>query len=60
MILWGQKHLDKCYKNLVHNECSHSVVHKYYCTNCNKVVEISELSVQEPNILNTNDEVKYE
>lgn len=52
MIMWGQKHLNKCYKKLVHDECNHSIIHKYYCTNCNKIVEICDLSVQEPDTLN--------
>lgn len=49
IILWGQKHLDICYKKLVHNECNSSVIHKYYCPSCDKVVEIFNLIVQEPN-----------
>lgn len=46
IILWGQKHLNKCYKKLVHNECNHSVIHKYYCSNCDKVVDICDLCVK--------------
>jgi DNA-binding HxlR family transcriptional regulator len=51
LILWGEKYLDKCYKKLVHNECNCSIVHRYYCSNCNKTVEIDEISVKEPNEL---------
>jgi DNA-binding HxlR family transcriptional regulator len=48
IILWGEKHLDTCYKKLVHNECNHRVVHRYYCSNCDKIVEINKVSVHEP------------
>jgi len=47
LILWGEKYLDKCYKKLVHTKCNHSVVHSYYCSNCDKIVEINEISVRE-------------
>lgn len=30
IILWGSKHLDKCYKNLVDKKTAHKVEIKYY------------------------------
>lgn len=48
LILWGQKHLNKCYKQLVHEGCSKSIEHRYYCPDCNKYIEISEISVIDP------------
>jgi len=38
-ILWGEKHLEKCYKNLVHDKCNHSVTITYYCPHCEKTVD---------------------
>jgi len=49
LLLWGEKHLNKCYKKLVHTECNGKVEHKYYCPNCDSYVEASELSVKNPN-----------
>lgn len=48
LILWGEKHLNKCFKRLVHKECSHSVEHRYYCSQCDKILISKELSVQDP------------
>jgi DNA-binding HxlR family transcriptional regulator len=45
IMLWGQKHLNTCYKKLVHTECSHTVEHVYYCPQCGKNVTMDEISV---------------
>lgn len=45
IILWGQKHLKRCYKELVHTECNHNIKLQYYCPNCGKTVDKSEISV---------------
>jgi DNA-binding HxlR family transcriptional regulator len=34
MVLWGQKHLNKCYKKLVHRTCGHNVELVCYCEHC--------------------------
>jgi DNA-binding HxlR family transcriptional regulator len=44
-ILWGEKHLDKCYKKLVHPKCNHPVSISYYCSHCEENVE--DISVVE-------------
>lgn len=45
LVLWGEAHLEKCYKKLSHKEC-HSPVHiAYICDDCNKVVDRLELEV---------------
>jgi len=46
IILWGEKHLDKCYKELVHTPCNHKVQLQYYCPNCGKTVERDEINVK--------------
>ncbi|MCD2138478.1 winged helix-turn-helix transcriptional regulator [Salinicoccus halitifaciens] len=43
MILWGEQHLKKCYKNLVHEKCGHSVEITYYCAHCDE--NTNDLSV---------------
>ncbi|MFA5524905.1 MAG: helix-turn-helix domain-containing protein [Tissierellales bacterium] len=45
MILWGKKHLDKCYKELTHNSCNHNIELKYYCPHCGKTVNKNEITV---------------
>lgn len=49
LMLWGQKHLNKCYKKLIHKECKVNIEHKYYCPECNKNVDIDEIEVVDPN-----------
>ena len=39
LLLWGQQHLPKCYKKLVHHECGHEVRLVCYCDECQKVAE---------------------
>ena len=49
LVLWGEKHLTKCHKKLVHNQCHHTVELKYYCPQCNVYVDSNNLEVIEPN-----------
>lgn len=49
LILWGEKHLAKCYKKLVHRECRQGIVHRYYCSHCNKEIKSNEIDVSEQN-----------
>lgn len=51
IILWGEKHLNKCYKKIVHKDCNHSIEHMYYCPHCDKKIKIDDLTVYEPNNL---------
>ncbi|MED0658976.1 helix-turn-helix domain-containing protein [Bacillus smithii] len=39
LILWGRRHLKKCYKKLVHASCQHEVEISYYCPHCKTNVE---------------------
>jgi DNA-binding HxlR family transcriptional regulator len=48
LILWGEKHLNVCYKRLSHSKCNHSVKHQYYCSHCDMVVDLDNLCVLEP------------
>lgn len=45
LILWGEKYVKKCKKQLMHIECGHKVEQKYYCPHCGRVVEKEELHV---------------
>lgn len=47
IIIWGEKHLQKCYKQLSHKECGHKIEQHYYCPSCNKEVDKSEISVKD-------------
>lgn len=47
LILWGEKHLHTCYKQLVHQPCGHRVIHQYYCAHCGKAVSAGDLALQE-------------
>jgi len=49
LILWGERHLNICYKKLVHKDCNHGIEHRYYCSHCEKIVDISEIIVLKPN-----------
>ncbi|HEX7056099.1 MAG TPA: helix-turn-helix domain-containing protein [Bacilli bacterium] len=39
LILWGGKHLKKCYKKLLHAACEHEVEIAYHCPHCNQTVD---------------------
>lgn len=45
IILWGEKHLKKCYKKVVHTACDHDIEQRYYCTHCGKLINKDEISV---------------
>ena len=47
IILWGEKHLKDCYKQLVHKSCNHSVELKYYCPHCDEYVSNTDLLVKD-------------
>lgn len=46
LILWGEKHLQKCFKRLVHRSCGHSVKQQYYCPHCESTIAREELAVK--------------
>jgi DNA-binding HxlR family transcriptional regulator len=46
IILWGEKHLQKCYKQLVHNKCNHKIQLQYFCSHCHDVVEKQDIKVK--------------
>lgn len=39
LILWGKRHLKKCYKKIEHATCQHEIKIAYYCPHCEKNVE---------------------
>jgi DNA-binding HxlR family transcriptional regulator len=39
LILWGRKHLKKCYKKMRHTACKHEIELRYYCPHCQTTVE---------------------
>ncbi|NLJ87246.1 MAG: helix-turn-helix transcriptional regulator [Epulopiscium sp.] len=48
IILWGEKHLKKCYKEMVHSSCNHKIELHYYCPHCKKTIDKKELLVKDP------------
>lgn len=46
LIIWGEKNLQKCNKQLSHTECKHKIEHQYYCPHCNKIVDKNDLSIE--------------
>lgn len=47
IILWGEKHLQKCPKQLVHSACGHKIELQYYCSDCGKVIDGNDISVSD-------------
>lgn len=39
LVLWGRRHLQKCYKKMVHLSCDHEVELAYFCPHCKQTVE---------------------
>lgn len=48
IMIWGEKHLKKCYKEVVHNSCKHKIDLQYYCPYCEKIIKKEEVLVKEP------------
>ena len=48
LLMWGEKHLKKCNRQVIHTECGHKVAHFYYCPQCRRTIENQEISVYEP------------
>lgn len=46
LILWGEKHLKKCYKKLVHTDCGYKIQQEYYCPHCGKQISTDEISIE--------------
>lgn len=46
IILWGEKHLQKCYKQLIHEKCKHKIGLQYFCPHCHEVVEKQDIIVK--------------
>ncbi len=49
LMIWGEKHLNKCYKQVVHKNCNGIVEHKYYCPKCDSYIDSNQLDVKNPN-----------
>lgn len=48
IILWGERNLKKCHKQLTHSECGHKIELKYYCPNCDSTINREEIKVTDP------------
>ena len=47
LVIWGEKHLKPCYRQLVHSQCGHGIIHSYYCPTCHMAVDKSEIIAAE-------------
>lgn len=45
IILWGEKNLKKCFKQLTHGECGHKIELQYYCPQCDKTIDKNDIHV---------------
>lgn len=48
IILWGERNLKKCHKQLTHSECGHRIEQTYYCPKCAKTVNRDDIIMTEP------------
>lgn len=48
LIMWGEKHLKICYKQLNHTQCGYKIEHQYYCPKCDQVVEREDITLCAP------------
>jgi DNA-binding HxlR family transcriptional regulator len=51
IILWGDKNLKKCYKQLTHIDCGHKIDHQYYCSHCGVAIPKEDICVSENPII---------
>lgn len=47
IVIWGEKHLKKCYKQLSHLECGHRLELQYFCPHCGRSVPKDQICVTE-------------
>lgn len=47
IVIWGEKHLKKCFKQLSHIDCGHRLELQYYCPHCNKSVSRDQICVMD-------------
>lgn len=47
IILWGERNLNKCHKQLTHSECGHKIDLTYYCPECDKNISRDNLTLVE-------------
>ena len=57
IILWGERNLKECHKQLTHSECGHKIELTYYCPNCDTTIRREDVYISEPDytLLNIND-----
>ena len=48
IILWGERNLKKCHKQLTHKDCGHKIKLTYYCPTCDKTISRDDITVTEP------------
>ncbi|NLK21064.1 MAG: helix-turn-helix transcriptional regulator [Epulopiscium sp.] len=46
IIIWGEKHLKECHKELVHSSCNHKVELQYHCPHCKKIIDKKDIATR--------------
>lgn len=52
LLIWGQNHLEQCYKKMIHTSCDQEVEVSYYCPHC-----AQSLSKDDTKIVTLSDQV---
>lgn len=47
LLIWGEKHVQDCDKQVVHTLCGHKVEHQYYCSHCNTIISNQEIQISD-------------
>lgn len=48
IILWGERNVKKCHKQLAHSNCGHKIKMTYYCPQCDQTIDREDIRVIEP------------
>lgn len=49
ILLWGERNVKECHKQLTHSECGHKIELTYYCPECDMNISRDNVVVTEPN-----------
>ena len=47
ILLWGEKNLIRCNKQLTHSECGHKIELQYYCSHCGEAIDKEDICLSE-------------
>jgi DNA-binding HxlR family transcriptional regulator len=44
IILWGERNIKECHKQLIHSECGNKIELTYYCPKCNRTIGSDDIN----------------